>query len=81
MQLPKNFVFLLTIALSITSTRAGQTCTNTSSGTGQTCTNGGQSFCCQATVAGDTKLIIMAADLAGYILDPNDITCILSESN
>lgn len=81
MQLPKSFRLILTIALFIASTRAGQTCTNTSTGAGQTCTNGGESFCCQATVAGDTKIIQAAATLAGYELDPNDITCILSESN
>lgn len=79
MQLPKNFGLILIITLPIASTRAGQTCTNTSSGTGKTCTNGGQSFCCQATVAGDTELVMVAAAIAGYKLDANDITCILSE--
>lgn len=81
MQPPKTFGLVLTLALSIASTRAQQTCTNTPTGAGQTCTNRGELFCCQATVAGDTKIIQAAADLAGYKLDPNDVTCILSESN
>lgn len=81
MHFSKDFGLILTIALSIASTTGEQTCPDTSTGAGQTCTNGGELFCCQATLAGDTKIVQAAAALAGYKLNHNDITCILSESN
>lgn len=68
MQLPRTLGLILTITLSIVPTRAEPTCNN-----------GGKVYCCQAAVAGDTKLIQFAADLAKYELDRNDVTCVLSE--
>lgn len=68
MQLPRILGLILTITLSIAPTRADPTCTNS-----------GKLYCCQAAVAGDTKLIQSAADLAKYELDRNDVTCVLSE--
>lgn len=68
MQLLTTLGLILTITLFVAPTRAEPTCNN-----------GGQLFCCQAAIAGDTKLIQFAADLAQYELDPNDVTCVLSE--
>lgn len=68
MQLPITLGLILTITLFIAPTRAELTCNN-----------GGQLYCCQAAVAGDTKFIQFAADLVEYKLDPNDVSCILSE--
>lgn len=68
MQFPSVLGLILTITLSIASTRAEPTCTN-----------GGELFCCQAAVAGDTKLIQTAAAVAEFQLNPNDVTCVLSE--
>lgn len=68
MQLPRILGLILTITLSIAPTRAELKCTN-----------GGILYCCGAAVAGDTKLIQLAADLAKYKLNPNDVTCVLSE--
>lgn len=68
MQLPRIPDLILTVTLSITLTRAEPTCNN-----------GGELFCCQAAVAGDTKPIETAAAIANYKLNPNDVTCVLSE--
>jgi len=67
MQLQRTLGLILTITLSIVPTRAEPTCNN-----------GGKVYCCQAAVAGDTKLIQFAADLAKYELDRNDVTCVLT---
>lgn len=43
------------------------------------CTNGGTLYCCQATVAGDVRLIQFLANAVDYKLTPNDINCIEGE--
>lgn len=40
------------------------------------CTNGGTPHCCQATVAGDLRVIQFLAEAVDFQLTPNDINCI-----
>lgn len=40
------------------------------------CTNGGTLACCQATVAGDLRVIQFLAHAINFTLTPNDINCI-----
>lgn len=68
MKNPRILGLILTVTLSVASTRAEPACTE-----GETL------YCCQAAVAGDTKLIQFAAAVAKYELNPNDVTCVLSE--
>ena len=43
------------------------------------CTNGGTLHCCQATVAGDLRVIQFLANAVDFELTPNDINCIEGE--
>lgn len=40
------------------------------------CNNGGSLYCCQATVAGNFRVVQFLADAVDFKLTPNDINCI-----